>query len=67
MKANVTPLLTAIPVSGTNNIIVGHDDIFESATGIYPDPQGIAYVVKPDGNGSFEVVANMLPEEWGEL
>ncbi|MEM7591189.1 MAG: histidine phosphatase family protein [Cyanobacteria bacterium P01_A01_bin.83] len=67
MKANVTPLLTAAPASGTNNIIVGHDDIFESATGIYPDPQGIAYVVKPDGNGSFEVVANMLPEEWGEL
>ena len=67
MRANVTPILTAMPESGTNNIIVGHDDIFESATGIYPDPQGIAYVVKPDGNGGFEVVANMLPEEWAQL
>ncbi len=67
MKANVTPLLTAVPEDGTNNIIVGHDDIFESATGIYPDPQGIAYIVKPDGNGSFEIIANMLPEEWGQL
>lgn len=67
MKANVTPLLTAVPSSGTNNIIVGHDDIFESATGIYPDPQGIAYIVKPDGNGGFEIIANMLPEEWAEL
>ncbi|NJO94879.1 MAG: histidine phosphatase family protein [Pleurocapsa sp. CRU_1_2] len=67
MKANVTPLLTAVPEDGTNNIIVGHDDIFEAATGIYPDPQGMAYVVKPDGNGGFEVMANLLPEEWAEL
>jgi phosphohistidine phosphatase SixA len=67
MKANVTPLLTAVPDDGTNNVIVGHDDIFESATGIYPDPQGMAYVVKPDGDGGFEVIANMLPEEWAEL
>jgi phosphohistidine phosphatase SixA len=67
MKANVTPLLTAMPESGTNTVIVGHDDLFEAATGIYPDPQGMAYVVKPDGNGGFEVMANMLPEEWSEL
>lgn len=67
MKANVTPLLTAVPEDGTNTIIVGHDDIFEAATGIYPDPQGMAYVVKPDGNGGFEVMANMLPEEWAAL
>lgn len=67
MKTNVTPLLTATPADGTNSVIVGHDDIFESATGIYPDPQGIAYVVKPDGNGSFEIIANVLPEEWSQL
>ena len=67
MKSNVMPLLTAVPESGTNTVIVGHDDIFESATGIYPDPQGMAYVVTPDGNGSFEVVANILPEEWSQL
>ncbi|MGF1482531.1 MAG: histidine phosphatase family protein [Cyanophyceae cyanobacterium] len=67
MRDNVMPLLTAVPESGTNTVIVGHDDIFESATGIYPDPQGIAYVLQPDGNGSFELVANMLPEEWSQL
>ena len=67
MKANVTPLLTAVPESGTNSVIIGHDDIFESAAGIYPDPQGIAYVVRPDCNGEFEVIANVLPEEWSAL
>ena len=67
MKANVTPLLTAVPASGQNTVIVGHDDIFEAATGIYPAPQGMAYVLTPDGNGGFELVANMLPEEWAKL
>ncbi|MGB3301023.1 MAG: histidine phosphatase family protein [Phormidesmis sp.] len=67
MKANVTPFLTEVPEAGTNTVIVGHDDIFEAATGIYPDPQGIAYVLTPDGKGSFTLVANVLPEEWGEL
>ena len=67
MRANVTPFLTTVPEAGTNTIIVGHDDLFEAGTGIYPDPQGIAYVLTPDDNGSFEIVANLLPEEWIEL
>lgn len=67
MKNNVMPLLTAVPTSGKNTVIVGHDDIFEAATGIYPDPQGIAYVLKPDGEGGFNIVANLLPGEWIKL
>ena len=67
MRDNVMPLLTAVPESGMNTVIVGHDDIFEAATEIYPDPQGMAYILKPDGNGSFELIANMLPEEWSQL
>jgi len=67
MKNNVMPLLTAVPASGKNTVIVGHDDIFEAATGIYPDPQGMAYILKPDGKGSFEIVANLLPDEWIKL
>ncbi|MBE9115876.1 histidine phosphatase family protein [Lusitaniella coriacea LEGE 07157] len=67
MKENVTPLLIEQPESGENTVIVGHDDIFESATGIYPDPQGMAYVLKPDGSGNFELIANMLPDEWSKL
>ncbi len=67
MKANVTPLLTTMPKTGQNTVIIGHDDIFEAATGIYPDPQGMAYVLTPDGKGSFALQANMLPEEWAKL
>jgi hypothetical protein len=67
MKKNVTPLLTRPPLPGTNTIIIGHDDIFESATGIYPEPQGVAYVLKPDGKRGFNIIANVLPSEWSAL
>ncbi|MBE9203297.1 histidine phosphatase family protein [Synechocystis salina LEGE 06099] len=67
MKALLMPFLTQIPSPGTNNIVVGHDDPFEAATGIYPDPQGMAYVVKPLGGDRFTLVANVRAEEWLEL
>lgn len=67
MRDAIMPMLTAVPESGTNTVIVGHDDVFEAATGIYPEPQGIAYVLKPDGQGSFEIVANLVAEEWERL
>ena len=64
MKNAVMPLLTAMPIPGTNTVIVGHDDVFDSATGIYPKPQGMAYVLKPDGRGKFDILANMPAEGW---
>ncbi len=67
MRKAVMPLLTAIPAQGKNNIIVGHDDIFEAATGIYPEPQGVAFVLTPNGRGGFELVAKVLPDEWNQL
>jgi phosphohistidine phosphatase SixA len=67
MKTKVMPLLIKVPEKGKNTVIVGHDDIFEAATGIYPDPQGIAYVLKPDGGSSFKLVANLLSSDWMKL
>ena len=67
MRKNVNPILSTQPKEGENTIIVGHDDIFESATGIYPDPQGIAYIIKPLGKSKFQLIANILPSEWANL
>lgn len=67
MKKTVLPFLTTIPAQGKNNVIVGHDDIFEAATGIYPEPQGVAFVLTPNDRGGFEIVAKVLPDEWKQL
>ncbi|MBI9000287.1 histidine phosphatase family protein [Corynebacterium sp. CCM 9185] len=66
MKNNITPFLETMPEDGKNNVIVGHDDVFDAATGIYPEPQGTAYIVKPEGD-SFEVITRITAEEWPKL
>ena len=67
----VSPLLSSVPAAGTNTFLVGHDDPFQGVTmdllppdGIYPDPMGVAYVVKPMSNGKFELLAKLLPTQW---
>lgn len=63
MKAGVVPLLSAPASTAGNRLIVGHDDPFEAATGIYPEPQGVAYVLKPMGDG-FEILGHIDPDAW---
>ena len=67
MKKNVMPLLTRPPLPGTNTVIIGHDDPFEAATGIYPEPQGVAYILQPDEGTSFKIITSVLPSEWAKL
>ena len=67
MRDNVDPLLTQQPLPGTNTVIVGHDDPFEAATGIYPEPQGVAYVVKPGADNKFEIVGSIKPTDWPDI
>lgn len=67
MSAAVTPMLSTPPQSGTNTVIVGHDDPFEAATGIYPEPQGVAYVVKPERDGKFTIVGSIKPTDWPSI
>jgi phosphohistidine phosphatase SixA len=65
MKKTLAPFLSSKLVDTTTNfIIVGHDDLFEAATGIYPEPQGIAHIIKPLGGGKFEVLGSIKPEAW---
>lgn len=64
MRARVVPLLGAAPEPGTNTVIVGHDDPFEAATGIYPEPMGVAYVLRPDGTGGFQIIGHIPPDAW---
>ena len=72
--ARVAPLLSAKPEAGKNTFLVGHDDPFQGVTmpvipenGIYPAPMGVAYVAKPLGDGKFDLVAKILPDQWASL
>tara|TARA_B100000085_G_scaffold266338_1_gene274914 strand:+ start:215 stop:814 length:600 start_codon:yes stop_codon:yes gene_type:complete len=64
MKKRVLPYLSQKHGEKGNLVIVAHDDPFEAATGIYPEPMGICYVIQPLGSGKFEILGFMNPEGW---
>ncbi len=63
MRERVLPLIQAPVPSGENRVIVGHDDPFEAVTGIYPEPQGVTFVLRPNADG-VEVLGQILPDQW---
>lgn len=64
MKTQMTRHLSEKPTAGSNTVLVGHDDPFEAATGVYPEPMGVTYVLKPDGDGAFKVLGSIAPDQW---
>ena len=64
MKKRVLPYLSKKHDLGGNLVIVAHDDPFEATTGIYPEPMGVCYVVKPLGDAKFEILGFIPPSAW---
>lgn len=53
---------------GTNVIIVGHGNLMRAATGTYVDEGGSGiYVVRPERDMQFELVARLAAEDWAQL
>lgn len=67
MKRRTMPFVSRQVRPGVNRIIVAHDDPFEAVSGIYPEPQGVAYVLKPKAGAGFEVLGHIPPDEWSML
>jgi phosphohistidine phosphatase SixA len=64
MKKKISPFLSANPQKGKNTVIVAHDDPFEAATGIYPEPMGVCFILEPKGTGKFSILGQIAPSDW---
>jgi phosphohistidine phosphatase SixA len=63
MAKNVRPYLGKIPKSGTNTILVAHRPQMDDIRFI---EEGECFVLKPLGNGKFNVVASIYDSDWYE-
>ena len=63
--AALQKLLARVPEKGKNTIIVGHTANLQEAVGLWPKPEGVAYVVRPDATGKLSFVARIEPDTWG--
>jgi phosphohistidine phosphatase SixA len=57
-------MLSLKPEKGTNSVLVSHSANLREAAGIFAKPEGAAYVFRPLGDGGFEAIARILPEDW---
>jgi phosphohistidine phosphatase SixA len=51
------------PQRGTNTVIVGHTSNLKEAAGIWPNKEGQAVVFRPSGNGEFQFVGVIDPQD----
>ena len=56
----------SVASTGFKTVPVGHDDPLEAATGIYPEPMGVIQVIAPSGDGAFEVLGHIVPDDWAQ-
>jgi broad specificity phosphatase PhoE len=62
----LSTLLGTEPVGGTNTVLSGHTGNLQEATGVWPSPEGVAIVFKPDGRGASHYVATIPPARWAQ-
>ena len=56
--------LSTPPAAGTNAVIIAHSANLREAAGLWPKPEGVAYVFRPLQAGRFEVLAKIAPQDW---
>ena len=57
-------LLGSAPEDGTNNFMVSHTGNLKEAMKIWPKPEGVMVVFKPQGDSHAEYMGMIKPDEW---
>jgi phosphohistidine phosphatase SixA len=67
MAAVLRTILAHKPPQGANTVVIAHTANLKEATGIWPKPEGSAYVFQPDGEDGFVPVGAIPPDTWATL
>lgn len=59
----VEEMLSQVPPEGTNTVLVGHSPNLYPIIDIRSLPEGNTVIFKPDGEGSFELIGMIFPEQ----
>jgi broad specificity phosphatase PhoE len=64
LGAALRRMISTVPASRTNTVLVSHSANLREAAGIFAKPEGAAYIFRPLGGGRFEPIARILPDGW---
>ena len=62
--AALRKLAGRVPAKGTSTLIVGHTANLQEAFGLWPKPEGVAYLLQPDAAGGVRVLGRIEPATW---
>lgn len=63
-----TRTLISTPVfAGTNRVLVAHAPNLMDMMGYFPKPEGTVVIFRPLGNGGFEYLGSIAPQQWQEV
>ncbi len=57
-------MLSTPPLNGTNTVLVSHTANLKEATGLWPKPEGAAYIFRPVDGGRYEFIGRLPPDAW---
>ena len=60
-------MLGTQPPTGKNTVLIAHTANLQEAAKIWPKPEGVAFIFKPLGNKSFELVQRVEVQQWAQL
>ena len=60
-------MLSTPPAKGTNTVLVSHTANLKEAAGIWPKPEGAAYIFKPLNENNFQYIGRLTPDDWSRL
>jgi phosphohistidine phosphatase SixA len=68
-RAERVTMLGTVPEPGKDDVLVTHQDQIMPILGLLRDElgEGEALVIRPEGDGKFEVLAQVTPAQWDEL
>jgi phosphohistidine phosphatase SixA len=62
--AALLKMLQRMPEKGKNTLIIGHTANLQEAVGLWPKPEGVAYLFKPEKNAPAKALARIEPTQW---
>lgn len=60
-------MLGTKPAAQTNTVLISHSANLQDAASLFPKPEGVTMIFKPQGNGAFELVQRIEAQEWVRL
>lgn len=56
--------LLSKPTAGGNRILISHTGNLREATGLWPKPEGVAFLFEPLSNNQYRVLGRIEPADW---